>query len=361
MMQQQKKRILLTGGSGFIGSNAVRYFLNSNEYVVGNIDKLTYAGNPQSLADVEADKNYHFFKNDICDKDAVQKILAKFKPDYILHLAAESHVDRSIDGPAQFIHTNIVGTSVILESALHYWSSLTGQSKDEFRLLHVSTDEVFGSLNASGLFSESTAYDPRSPYSASKASSDHLVRAWNHTYGLPILITNCSNNYGPFQFPEKLIPVVTLNALHSRPIPVYGNGENIRDWLYVEDHVRALEMVITRGKIGETYLIGGHNEIKNIDLVTQICETLDALRPLAEGTYKSQITFVKDRPGHDKRYAIDASKIARELDWKPSVSYKTGLKKTIVWYLANSDWIESCGKDRASERLGLSRTTENRV
>jgi dTDP-glucose 4,6-dehydratase len=327
-------KFLVTGGAGFIGSALVRYLVNKG-YSVINLDKLTYAGHLESLESVQDHENYQFIKGDICDPGLVQNIFSQHQPDGIFHLAAESHVDRSIDGSAEFIQTNIVGTHNLLENARHYYSSIDADRKDHFRFLHVSTDEVYGSLGQNGYFTEHTPYDPHSPYSASKASSDHLVRAWYHTYGLPVLITNCSNNYGPFQFPEKLIPVVILKALQGKDIPVYGQGENVRDWLYVEDHVKALLKVFLNGKAGETYNIGGNNKRSNIELVETICCLLDQTYPKENNSYKNQITFVKDRPGHDFRYAIDASKIMSELNWKPEESLETGLKKTIEWYVHN--------------------------
>lgn len=360
-------KILVTGGSGFIGSNLVR-LLVSRGHVVLNVDKLTYAGNSASLSDVEDNPSYRHLKADICDLPAMQEAFADFQPDAVMHLAAESHVDRSIDGPGAFIQTNIVGTYNMLQAALEYWRGIRGQRPEAgdqrpFRFLHVSTDEVYGSLGATGLFTETTPYDPHSPYSASKAASDHLARAWCDTYGLPVLLTNCSNNYGPYQFPEKLIPVVLLKALAGDPIPVYGKGENIRDWLYVEDHAEALLTVLERGRIGETYNIGGNNEMKNIDLVRLLCRVLDEeldersaetpasdLRPQAS---ESLITFVTDRPGHDLRYAIDTTKIETELGWKPKQDHKSGFRKTVRWYLDNEEWWRNIlSGDYRLERLG---------
>ena len=333
-------RIIVTGGSGFIGSNLVRALLRNGEEVL-NIDKLTYAGNPASLASVEELDNYRFREIDICDKDSLRQAFEEFQPGCVMHLAAESHVDRSIDDPSAFIQTNVVGTYRLLEASVEYLSN-SGVPLTDFRFLHVSTDEVFGSLGSEGAFTEKTPYDPHSPYSSSKASSDHLVRAWHDTYGLPTLITNCSNNYGPFQFPEKLIPVVILKALRDEPIPIYGAGENIRDWLYVEDHVEALMCVLERGSVGETYNIGGNNELKNIDLVRLICSILDEIRPRTDRkNYEEQITFVSDRPGHDARYAIDASKIRSELEWEPKQDSNSGFRKTVQWYLDNEEWWKS--------------------
>ncbi|MBX9762645.1 MAG: dTDP-glucose 4,6-dehydratase [Pseudomonadaceae bacterium] len=332
-------RILITGGAGFIGSALIRHLLNNTDHQVLNLDKLTYAGNLESLGSVAENPRYQFLQADIGDSTTVAQALAEFQPDAIMHLAAESHVDRSIDGPAAFIQTNIVGTYALLEATRTYWSQLEPARKAAFRFHHISTDEVYGDLHGvDDLFTETTPYAPSSPYSASKAASDHLVRAWQRTYGLPVLITNCSNNYGPFHFPEKLIPLVILNALDGKPLPVYGNGQQVRDWLYVEDHARALLTVVTEGQVGETYNIGGHNEQKNLHVVESICALLDELQPRAEGFYKEQISFVADRPGHDLRYAIDASKIERELGWKPTETFDSGLRKTVLWYLDNLDW-----------------------
>jgi dTDP-glucose 4,6-dehydratase len=332
-------KILVTGGAGFIGSNLVRLLLTSYNHEVLNVDALTYAGNLHSLADLADNPRYRFAQADICDAPAMARLFAEFQPDWVMHLAAESHVDRSIDGPGAFIQTNITGTFTLLQAARAHYESLTGPARDRFRFLHVSTDEVYGSLGAEGLFTEETPYDPHSPYSASKAASDHLARAWADTYKLPVLVTNCSNNYGPYQFPEKLIPVVILKALRGEPIPVYGKGENIRDWLYVGDHAEALHTVISNGRIGQTYNIGGNNERQNIDLVRLLCSLLDELRPRADGkSYAEQITFVKDRPGHDLRYAIDASKIKTELGWVPKQDHTSGFKKTVQWYLDNDEW-----------------------
>lgn len=332
-------QILITGGAGFIGSALIRHLLNHTEHQVLNLDKLTYAGNLESLASVADNPRYRFVQADIADSAAVSQALAEFQPDAIMHLAAESHVDRSIDGPAAFIQTNIVGTYALLEATRNYWLQLEPARKAAFRFHHISTDEVYGDLHGvDDLFTETTPYAPSSPYSASKAASDHLVRAWQRTYGLPVLLTNCSNNYGPYHFPEKLIPLVILNALDGKPLPVYGNGQQVRDWLYVEDHARALLTVVSEGKVGETYNIGGHNEQKNLHVVESICALLDELSPRQNGSYKEQISFVSDRPGHDLRYAIDASKIERELGWKPTETFTSGLRKTVLWYLDNLDW-----------------------
>ncbi|WP_214000383.1 dTDP-glucose 4,6-dehydratase [Arsukibacterium sp.] len=340
-----KKTILITGGAGFIGSALIRYLLAETPHSVINVDKLTYAGNLQSLAEVADHPRYHFAQVDICDRPALDILFYQYQPDWIMHLAAESHVDRSIDGPAAFIQTNIVGTYTLLESARHYLAGLKPALQRAFRFHHISTDEVFGDLEGStDLFTENTPYAPSSPYSASKASSDHLVRAWHRTYGLPVVITNCSNNYGPYHFPEKLIPLVISNALAGKALPVYGKGEQIRDWLYVEDHARALYQVVSGGTVGETYNIGGHNEVKNISVVEQICDLLDELAPAAFcqlsefSSYRQQIRFVTDRPGHDQRYAIDASKIQRELQWQPQETFASGLRKTVLWYLNNRQW-----------------------
>ena len=334
-------RILITGGAGFIGSNLVRHIIETTEHSVLNVDALTYAGNLHSLNDIKGNTRYQFSQVDICDAKQVEKALQAFQPDWVMHLAAESHVDRSIDGPGAFIQTNVIGTFNLLQSARSHYEALAGDAKAKFRFLHVSTDEVYGSLGETGLFKETTPYDPHSPYSASKASSDHLVRAWADTYGLPVLITNCSNNYGPFQFPEKLIPVVILKALRGEDIPVYGKGINIRDWLYVKDHADALYTVISAGKLGETYNIGGYNERKNIDIVELLCELLDELKPREDRkSYREQITFVTDRPGHDLRYAIDASKIKRDLGWTPKQDHSSGFRKTVEWYLDNTAWTQ---------------------
>ena len=334
-------KILVTGGAGFIGSAVVRHIIRNTHDSVLNLDKLTYAGNLDSLNAVDQDARYQFAQIDICDVDALTTAFDQFKPDLIMHLAAESHVDRSIDGPAEFITTNIVGTYTLLEVTRKYWLNLNEEKKQTFRFHHISTDEVYGDLDGTtDLFTETTSYAPSSPYSASKASSDHLVRAWHRTYGLPTMITNCSNNYGPYHFPEKLIPLVILNALEGKSLPIYGKGDQIRDWLYVEDHARALYKVVTEGVVGETYNIGGHNEKQNIEVVKTICKILDELRPQANAEpYESLITFVKDRPGHDLRYAIDATKIGNELGWKPEETFETGIRKTVEWYLNNSEWV----------------------
>ena len=347
-------KLLITGGCGFIGSNLVRLALASG-YDVVNLDALTYAGNPASLSDAAENARYAFVRGDIRDADLLRETLEKYTPDAVLHLAAESHVDRSIDAPEDFILTNVVGTFRLLEAARRYHHALPDDRKESFRFLHISTDEVFGSLGPDGAFDEETPYDPRSPYSASKASSDHLVRAYHHTYGLPAIVTNCSNNYGPRQFPEKLIPHMILSALAGKPLPVYGDGANIRDWLHVDDHCRALLAVLEKGAPGETYAIGGRSERTNIVIVETLCAILDSARPRTDGKpYREQITFVADRPGHDRRYAIDAGKIERELGWKPRETFEKGLEKTVEWYLANEEWTASIlsGAYRL-ERLGL--------
>lgn len=334
--------ILVTGGAGFIGSAVIRHLINETEHHVLNVDKLTYAGNLESLISVSDHPRYQFTQTDICDHVSLTRLFLEFQPDIVMHLAAESHVDRSIDRPAEFINTNIVGTYTLLEVARKYWQNLSTIKKSRFKFHHISTDEVYGDLEGTtDLFTETTPYLPSSPYSASKASSDHLVRAWHRTYGLPVVVTNCSNNYGPYHFPEKLIPLMILNALDGKSLPVYGNGQQIRDWLFVEDHARALYQVATEGIVGETYNIGGHNEKQNIEVVKTICKILDELKPRPEGkTYASLITFVNDRPGHDLRYAIDASKIERELGWKPQESFETGIRKTVQWYLNNLEWCQ---------------------
>lgn len=336
-------RILVTGGAGFIGSAVIRHIIKNTNHTVLNVDKLTYAGNLESLALVENHERYQFIYTDICNREALDTLFGDFKPDAVMHLAAESHVDRSISGPLDFIETNIIGTYQLLEAARKYWLSLDDDAKQKFRFHHISTDEVYGDLEGTtDLFTETTAYSPSSPYSASKASSDHLVRAWHRTYGLPVIVTNCSNNYGPYHFPEKLIPLMILNALQAKALPVYGNGQQIRDWLFVEDHARALYKVVTEGVVGETYNIGGHNEKANIDVVHSICDLLEELAPnKPEGIqyYKDLINYVTDRPGHDVRYAIDASKIQNELGWVPEESFETGLRKTVEWYLNNQEWV----------------------
>jgi len=348
------KKVLITGGAGFIGSNLVHYLVNNNLANVINVDKLTYAGNLASLENVSGNPAYSFEQADICDISRIKKIFDKYQPDLVMHLAAESHVDRSIDGPSEFLNTNIIGTYNMLETSRYYWEGLEKSKKSQFRFLHISTDEVFGSLGKEGIFNEKTPYDPRSPYSASKASSDHLVRAWHHTFGLPVLVTNCSNNYGPFQYPEKLIPVIILNAIRDKQIPVYGKGENIRDWLYVEDHVMALWTVLNQGKIGETYCIGGNNEQRNIDVVKMICSLLNEMyKNLQIDDYKNLITYVQDRPGHDLRYAIDPQKIEHELKWKPLTGFEDGFRKTVKWYLDNLDWCQTVlGGKLNLQRLG---------
>ncbi|WP_288776158.1 dTDP-glucose 4,6-dehydratase [uncultured Psychrobacter sp.] len=349
-------KIIVTGGAGFIGSAVIRHIIkNTNSYVL-NIDKLTYAGNLESLAEIEDSANYSFKQIDICDATTIEQAFNEFQPNLIMHLAAESHVDRSIDGPAEFINTNIVGTYTLLEVARKYWQGLDDADRSSFRFHHISTDEVYGDLEGTtDLFTEKTPYAPSSPYSASKASSDHLVRAWYRTYGLPVVITNCSNNYGPFHFPEKLIPLVILNALDGKELPIYGKGDQIRDWLYVEDHARALYKVVTEGAIGETYNIGGHNEKQNIDVVKTICQILDELKPQSNGQpYESLITFVKDRPGHDLRYAIDATKIKNVLGWTPQETFDSGIRKTVDWYLNNLEWCQRVQDGSYQrERLGV--------
>ena len=347
----------VTGGCGFIGANFIQYLLNKTKpKSVINLDKLTYAGNQKNLADFEQDPRYIFVHGDICDAELVSKLFTEYQPNYIVNFAAESHVDRSIDGPAEFIQTNIVGTSVLLQEALKYYSTLKGKESERFRFHHVSTDEVFGSLSESGFFTEETPYDPSSPYSASKASSDHLIRAWHRTFYLPVLISNCSNNYGPYQFPEKLIPLMILNCLEEKPLPVYGTGENIRDWLYVEDHCDAIYTILQKGTIGETYNVGGNNEIKNIQIVEVICDILNDIHPAGSGkSYYELINFVKDRPGHDFRYAIDASKLKKEIGWEPKESFNTGIQKTIEWYLKNEEWWKTIQENTyKQERLGIS-------
>lgn len=344
---------MITGGAGFIGSALIRTLISKTDLYIVNVDKLTYAGNLESLAGVSNAASYVFEQADICDADRMQALFKIHQPDAVIHLAAESHVDRSIDGPGAFVQTNIVGTYTLLQAARTYWEALPSERRDAFRFHHVSTDEVFGALGVEGLFSETSPYQPHSPYSASKASSDHLVRSWYHTYGLPVLITNCSNNYGPFQFPEKLIPLMILNAKTGKPLPVYGKGQHIRDWLYVDDHVRALYLVLTKGKVGETYNIGGGNEMRNLGVVEAICELMDELLPSAT-KYTDLIQFVGDRPGHDLRYAIDATKISRELGWQATETFETGLRKTVQWYLEQSRWCDRVLDGRyRGERLGV--------
>jgi len=347
-------RVLVTGGAGFIGSALVRHLIEDSEHEVLNFDKLTYAGTLSTVERVSGSNRYHFVQGDVCDAAAVRAALNDFRPDIVTHLAAESHVDRSIDGPDAFIQTNIVGTFAMLSEARAYWQGLEGDAKARFRFHHISTDEVYGSLGEEGLFTEETPYDPRSPYSASKAGSDHLVSAWGHTYGLPVLITNCSNNYGPYHFPEKLVPLMIAKALDGAPLPVYGAGDQVRDWLFVEDHVRALRAVFERGELGRTYNVGGHNEKKNIEVVQTLCAILDRLRPRGDGrSYADQITHVADRPGHDKRYAIDAARIGRELGWTPAETFETGIEKTVRWYMDNEAWWRPMVEANASARRGL--------
>lgn len=350
-----KRTIIVTGGAGFIGSAVIRQYINETDFKVINVDALTYAGNLESLAGIENNQRYVFEHADICDIKALERIFEQHQPDAIMHLAAESHVDRSIEGPADFIQTNIVGTSNLLEVARNYWNQLEENRKLNFRFHHVSTDEVYGDLDETGLFTEETSYQPSSPYSASKASSDHLVRAWHRTYGFPIVITNCSNNYGGYQFPEKLIPLVTLNALEGKPLPIYGTGQQIRDWLHVDDHARALRLVLEKAKNGQTYNIGGHNEKTNLDVVKTICSLLDQLVPNSPYIpHQSLIAYVTDRPGHDMRYAIDASKIEKDLGWTPDETFETGIEKTIKWYLENSEWCQHVQDGSYQrERLGV--------
>lgn len=355
-------KVLVTGGAGFIGSAVVRHILTTTDDEVINLDKLTYAGNLESLSGVAQSQRYHFERVDICDRVELDRVLSTHRPDAIMHLAAESHVDRSIDGPAVFLQTNVVGTYTLLEAARQYWQSLSGDRKTRFRFHHVSTDEVFGDLphpddadtpeQLMPRFTEESAYAPSSPYSATKASSDHLVRAWHRTYGLPVVITNCSNNYGPYHFPEKLIPLTILNAIEGKPLPIYGQGDQIRDWLYVEDHAKALCRVVRDGRLGETYAIGGSSERRNIEVVRTVCQTLQLLRPRADG-YEGLMTFVADRPGHDRRYAIDATKIQTELGWFPEETFESGIRKTVQWYLENRGWCQRVQEGRYQrERLG---------
>lgn len=346
-------KILVTGGCGFIGSNLIRHLLASTIHSIVNVDKLTYAGNPHSLAELVGDPRYSFCRSDIANLDAMRAVFTQHEPDAVINLAAESHVDRSIDGPSAFIETNVVGTFHLLSAATDYFAELTGNKADAFRFLHVSTDEVYGSLGATGRFTESTAYDPHSPYSATKAASDHLVRSWKTTYGLPTIVTNCSNNYGPYQFPEKLIPLMVIKAINGQPLPVYGQGENVRDWLYVIDHARALHRVLEQGTVGETYNIGGDSERRNLDLVESVCGVLDELHPRAGGRYDELITFVADRPGHDFRYAIDSTKIRTQLGWQPKFDWETSLRQTIHWYLTHRDWWQAIlDGNYQLERLG---------
>jgi dTDP-glucose 4,6-dehydratase len=343
--------VFVTGGAGFIGSAVVRRLIADTDVVVVTVDRLTYAGNLDSLAPAHSDR-HHFARVDICDAVEVRALLDRYRPNAILHLAAESHVDRSITGPAEFVRTNVLGTYTLLDEAQRFWATLAGDERAAFRFLHVSTDEVFGSLGPEGSFREDTPYRPNSPYSASKAGSDHLVRAWHHTYGFPTLTTHCSNNYGPYQFPEKLIPLMILNSLEGKPLPVYGRGENVRDWLHVDDHVDALLTVLRRGRVGETYCIGGNSERRNIDVVRAICRTLDELSPDGVNTRERLITYVTDRPGHDMRYAIDAGKIERELGWRPARSFEAGLRDTVQWYLTNRTWWERVRSGRYRQGAG---------
>jgi dTDP-glucose 4,6-dehydratase len=345
-------RVIVTGGAGFIGSALIRHLVLEKGCEVLNIDALTYAGYLPSLRAVEGKANYQFLHANICDRAAMSEAIAGFRPDRIMHLAAESHVDRSITGAADFIQTNVIGTFTLLEAARDYWASLDGEARDAFRFLHVSTDEVYGSLGDEGLFTEDTPYDPSSPYSASKASSDHLAKAWQRTYGLPVVVSNCSNNYGPYHFPEKLIPLTILNALAGERLPVYGKGDNVRDWLYVEDHARALDLIAERGRVGETYNVGGRNERRNIDVVRRVCAVLDALVP-ANRPREELIEFVTDRPGHDARYAIDATRLETELGWRAQENFETGIEKTVQWYLDNDWWWRPLRERYAGERLGL--------
>lgn len=346
------KTVFLTGGAGFIGSALVRYLIESTDVRVINIDKLTYAGSLLSLGEAKDNARHIFHQEDIVDATRMRELIQQYQPDYIMHLAAESHVDRSIDGPGEFIQTNIVGTYNLLQCAREYWQALEADKQNAFRFHHISTDEVYGSLGETGLFTETTRYKPNSPYSASKASSDHLVRAWNKTYKLPVVISNCSNNYGPYQFPEKLIPLVIQKAIEGQPLPIYGKGDNVRDWLYVEDHVKALWQIVTDGVPGEVYNVGGHNEKTNIEVVETICSILDQVRPKASGQYSDQISFVQDRPGHDRRYAIDAGKIADKLGWVPEETFDTGLYKTVQWYLDNDGWSDQVSGAYDGQRLG---------
>jgi dTDP-glucose 4,6-dehydratase len=353
-MRYDGSTVLVTGGAGFIGSAVVRHLLDETGAFVVNIDKLTYASNLDSIPQASGHPRYAFARADICDGRAMRALFERYRPAAVMNLAAESHVDRSIDGPGEFIQTNIVGTFTLLQEALRHWRSLKAPEKEAFRFLHISTDEVYGSLGDEGLFTETTAYAPNSPYSASKASSDHLVRAWHETYGLPTLVTNCSNNYGPYHFPEKLIPHVIIKGLRGEPLPVYGDGSNVRDWLFVEDHARALALVLDRGRVGDTYNVGGRNERRNLQVVETICDLLDQMRPPAEGARRRLITFVTDRPGHDRRYAIDASKLEDELGWRAQETFETGLARTVRWYLDNEAWWQAIlDRGYRTARIGL--------
>ena len=353
-MRFRGSTFFVTGGAGFIGSAVIRHLLDDTEANVVNIDKLTYASNLNSIPQAEGNPRYHFARLDICDGAGLHRLFDTHRPQYVMNLAAESHVDRSIEGPAEFIETNIVGTFTLLQEALRFWKSLDGPAQERFRFHHISTDEVYGSLGQDGYFTETTPYAPNSPYSASKASSDHLVRAWRETYELPTLLTNCSNNYGPYHFPEKLIPHMIIRGLAGQPLPVYGNGQNVRDWIYVEDHARALTLVVERGRVGETYNVGGRQECSNIEVVRQICRLLDELAPSSSGLREDQIIFVADRPGHDQRYAIDPAKIERELGWRPAETFETGLAKTVRWYLDAAAWWQSIlDRGYKAERIGL--------
>jgi len=350
-----QKTLIITGGAGFIGSALIRLLITQSDYLIVNVDKLTYAGNLESLKSIESHPNYKFVQADICDADKMTEVFSFYQPDAVMHLAAESHVDRSIDGPADFVQTNLIGTYTLLEVARAYWNGLSLECAEAFRFHHISTDEVYGSLGQDGLFEENTPYQPNSPYSATKAGSDHLVRAWHHTYGLPVLMTNCSNNYGPYQFPEKLIPLMINNALVGKSLPIYGNGQNIRDWLYVDDHAEALKLVLEKGKVGESYNIGGFNEHTNVEVVETLCGILDELLPDSEYVpHKKLIDFVTDRPGHDQRYAIDATKIQQELGWRPRETFEMGLRKTVEWYLSNREWNQHIiDGSYQQQRLGL--------